>query len=365
MIINEQTDKHFITSHEVFSEPLRFYTQLLLDIDRAKKTICIEIYKFVEDAIGIKFRDALNKKCKQGVKVKLLIDSWGADVSETFFDDLIASGGQVRYFKKLRRYSFDAFTKHHRRNHRKIIVIDDKMVYVGSANINDYSLNWRELIVKIEGSLALTMKKVFNDSWKIYEKVMYSHKNQLRQITIGTFKIIRDVPSITQQRLKKRFEELVKKAKKEIIIETPYFLPGFLLRKLLMDAAKRGVDVKILTPKQSDVPFVDVLRSKYLGMFYKSNLKMLFYTPNNLHAKLIIIDKELFCFGSANFDYRSFRYMFEIMLQGTDKGLLEDLLIHVNGSLEDCEPFDYEKWLRRPRIYKFFEQLLVPFRHYL
>ena len=363
-MMNEQSTKDLLRNHEVFSDPMKFYTQFLADINKAKESINIEIYKFTEDSIGVKFRDALVKKCKQGVKVRLLIDSWGAQISDTFFHDLIAQGGQVRYFKKL-KYSFDAFTKHHRRNHRKIIIIDDSILYIGSANINNYSLNWRELIVRMEGTLTSTFKKVFNDSWKIYEQAIFSQRVQLRQINKGGFKIIRDVPSITKQRLKKKYEDLIKKAKHEIVIETPYFLPGFLLRKLLMDAAKRGVDVKIITPKQSDVSFADVLRSKYLGMLHKSNVQIMFYKPNNLHAKLMIIDRELFCFGSANFDYRSFRYMYEIMLLGTDKALLTDLLAHVDESLEDCEAFDYETWLRRPRIHKLFELFLVPFRHYL
>jgi cardiolipin synthase A/B len=357
-------DTAIIINHKVFSDNLKFYTELLTDLEKARKTICIEIYKYSADAIGAKFRDMLTRKCRQGVKVKLLIDSWGAYVDDVFFKEMIELGGQVRYFKKL-KYSFDAFTKHHRRNHRKIIVIDDQILYVGSPNINDYSLNWRELIVKIEGSLALTFKKVFNDSWKIYEKVLFKQSIQLRQITKGSFRIIRDIPSITKQRVKTRFEDLIKQAKSEIIIETPYFLPGFILRKLLMDAAKRGVVVKVLTPRTSDVPFVDVLRSKYLGMIHRSNVNIMFYKPNNLHAKLMIVDHQTFFFGSANFDYRSFRYMFEVMLQGTDKNLLEDLILHVNETLEDCEPFDYEEWQARPFVHKMFEGLLVPFRHYL
>jgi cardiolipin synthase len=91
----------------------------------------------------------------------------------------------------------------------------------------------------------------------------------------------------------------------------------------------------------------------------------MFYTPNNLHAKLMIVDRETFFFGSANFDYRSFRYMFEVMLQGTDKNLMDDLLLHVDETLQDCEPFNYEEWLERPFLHKVFEGLLVPFRHYL
>lgn len=362
--MNPTQDTDILTNHKVFSDNLKLFTEMLSDFEQAKVSIHIEIYKYLNDAIGVRFRDVLTRKCKQGVKVKLMIDSWGAYVDDIFFKELITLGGQVRYFSKL-KYSFDAFTKHHRRNHRKIIIIDDRIVYLGSANINDYSLNWRELTVKMEGTIALPFKKVFNDSWKIHEKALFKQKIQLRQISKGGFRIIRDIPSITKQKVKRKFEDLIKNAKSEIIIETPYFLPGFKLRKWLMDAAKRGITVKVLTPKTSDVTFVDVLRSKYLGMIHKSNVHILFYKPNNLHAKLTIVDKELFFFGSANFDYRSFRYMFEIMLLGSDKNLLNDLLIHVQETMEDCEPFDYEDWLQRPFIHKVFEQLLVPFRYYL
>ncbi|MCK9611668.1 MAG: phosphatidylserine/phosphatidylglycerophosphate/cardiolipin synthase family protein [Bacteroidales bacterium] len=361
---NEDIKDNCIINHKVFSETLMFYTELLRDIENAQKNICIEIFKFIDDSIGVKFRDALVKKSRQGVRIRLLIDSWGAIFSNNFFDELIKNGGQVRIFKKL-RYNLDAFIQHHRRNHRKIVIIDDVIAYIGSANINDYSINWREIIVKIEGNLAHAFKKAFNDSWKIYEKNIFNLKNQLRPLGCFNYKIIRDIPSITKQKIKKKFENLIKNAKKEIIIETPYFLPGFFLRKLLMDAGKRGVDVKILTPKHSDVSFVDIYRSKYLGILHKNKVNILFYTPNNLHAKLIVVDKEIFCFGSTNFDYRSFRYMFEIILMGSNNNLMQDLLIHINETLDNCEPFNYDLWKRRPLIHKIFEQLLVPFRHYL
>ncbi len=353
-----------IASHRVFSDPLKFYTELLADIEKAQKTICFEIFKFVDDSIGTRFRDVLTKKSKQGVKIKLMIDSWGALVPASFFDELIRNGAQVRYFMKL-KYNLDAFTKHHRRNHRKIIVIDDRVVYLSSANINEYSLNWRELIVKMEGKIALTFKKAFNDSWKIYKKNTFNIRRHTSTLSCGNLKIIRDVPSLTRQRVKKKFEDLIKHARTQIIIETPYFLPGYYLRKLLMDAGKRGVDVKIITPKQSDVGFVDVLRSKYLGILHKNNVKLLFFKPYNLHAKLMLVDKKIFCFGTSNFDYRSFRYMYEVMLAGTNESLMQDLLVHVNETLEDCVEFDYELWKRRPVLHKFFENLLIPFRHYL
>jgi len=293
-----------------------------------------------------------------------MVDSWGAPSGGSFFDELVKAGAQVRYFMKL-KYNFDAFTKHHRRNHRKVIVIDDRIAYLSSANINQYSVTWRELIVKLEGKIAHSFKKSFNSSWEIYKKNTFNIRHQTSSIICGNFRIIRDVPSLTRQKVKKRFEYLIKHACKQIVIETPYFLPGYFLRKLLMDAGKRGVDVKVITPKQSDVNLVDVLRSKYLGVLHKNNVQLLFYKPYNLHAKLMLVDNNVFFFGTSNFDYRSFRYMYEVMLMGTDRNIMQDLMVHANKTIEDCEPFDYELWKRRPFIHKFFENLLIPFRHYL
>ncbi len=353
-----------IENHRVFSDPLKFYTELLVDLENATKTICFETFKFVDDAVGTRFRDVLAKKSRQGIKIRLMIDSWGALFSSDFFDELVKNGAEVRLFMKL-KYNIDAFTKHHRRNHRKVIVIDDHIAYLGSANINQYSLNWRELIVKFEGKIAHVFKKSFNDSWKIYKKNTFNIRRHTSALNCGELKIIRDVPSLTRQRVKKKFEELIKHARKQIIIETPYFLPGYYLRKLLMEAGNRGLDVKVITPKQSDVGLVDALRSKYLGILYKNNVKLLFYKPYNLHAKLMLIDNEIFCFGTSNFDYRSFRYMYELMLTGKNDNLTQDLVVHINETLENCEEFNYEQWKRRPVMHKLFENLLIPFRHYL
>ena len=93
---------------------------------------------------------------------------------------------------------------------------------------------------------------------------------------------------------------MIRNAKSSIVIETPYFLPGYLLRKALMDAGRKGVDVRVIMPKHSDVRMVDILRNKYFGLFFKNNVKLLFYSPYNLHAKLMVIDNTTFSISSAN-----------------------------------------------------------------
>ena len=140
-------------------------------------------------------------------------------------------------------------------------------------------------------------------------------------------------------------------------------LPGHKIRKMLADAAKRGVDVKIMLPMHSDVRAIDLLSSKYLGFYYSNNIRLLFYSLSNLHAKLLLIDGETFGIGSPNVDYRSFRYQHEVMLFGTHTGIVEEIKHHIDETMRNCLDFDHASWMRRPRIEKVLGWILLPFRH--
>lgn len=348
-----------------FDDPMKYYNAMLDDIMAARKYVFIETYKFGHQTIGIKFRDALTAVAKLGVEVKVLIDSWGgSSIPDYFFNELKAAGGEVRYFQKI-KINIDFFTRSHRRNHRKLIIIDDKISYIGSSNLTDYNLIWCESVLRITGRIATKFKKVFYQDFKIYNKYIRYRSLYTRVIRFNDFEILRDVPSISRQKIKKRYEHLFKNAKSEIIIESPYFLPGFFLRKEMMDAANRGVEVKVIIPRHSDVRLVNILHGRYLDMLYNNNIKFLYFARHNLHAKIVVVDNETFCIGSPNFDYRSFRYMHEIVLTGKNKNVFDQIRRHVDKTLAMCEPFDYEAWRRRPTIQKFAEWLILPFRHLL
>lgn len=349
---------------QVIDDTLKMYNLMLNDIGNAKSYIFIETYKFANDHLGERFRDALTRKAKQGVSIKIMIDSWGkGPISETFFEEMIRSGAEVKFFEKI-KLNTDIFTRGHRRDHRKIVVIDDEISYIGSANITGYNLNWRELELRMKGEISETFRKIFEQNFESFNPYNITTKiNYSRTMKYGDFEIIRDVPSIPLQRIRKRFTQMIRSAKTSIVIETPYFLPGYLLRKALMDAGKRGVDVKVIMPKHSDVRMVDLLRNKYFGMYYKNNVKLLFFTPYNLHAKLLMIDDRTFSVSSANFDYRSFRYQYEISLIGQEPEVLRQLQVHVRETLSSSEEFNYERWVNRPLIEKIFEWILLPFRH--
>jgi cardiolipin synthase A/B len=347
----------------MISDPFKYYAAIIKDIQEAQNYIYIELYKFTSDPIGIRFRDNLIKKAKEGVKVKLLIDSWAASSSYSFFANLVEAGGELRFFKKI-KFSWDTFTKNHRRDHRKIFVIDDHISYIGSGNISGYSLNWRESMFRIKGDIAKKFKNIINENFEIYNKFFYDKSIYTKSIKFKDYEIIRDVPSMIFQPVQRRLLELINNAKKEILIETPYFLPGSNLRKALMEASLRGVKVKVVIPKKSDVGIMDILSGRYLGELARQNVKMFFYLPQALHAKIFMVDRETFLIGSSNFDYRSFRYQHEICLLGKNKSLIRQIINHSNETLKESEPFDYESWTNRPMIQRFFERVLVPFRHF-
>jgi len=349
-------------SYTLFDHPPSLFDAMIADIQKARDYIFLETYKFGNDKVGLRFREALTIKAKEGVKIKLLIDSWGSGVAMSFFNEMISYGAEIRFFKKI-VLAFDFFTKNHRRNHRKLLIVDDKIIYLGSANIAGHSIKWRELQLRIEGKIAIHFKRTFLTSFRIYRKYIFNKFNYRKTINHCGFEIVQDIPSIYRQRIKKRYENLIDSARSEIIIETPYFIPGFKIRKKLIDAAARGVDVKIIMPEHSDVRIVDLLRNKYLGQMQRNQVKILFYTPTNLHAKAALFDNAIFGIGSANFDYRSFRYMYEIMLFGRNREIVGRLRSHMDETIKGCIDFDYDAWLNRPIIEKIISGLLVPFRH--
>ncbi|MBP7849099.1 MAG: phosphatidylserine/phosphatidylglycerophosphate/cardiolipin synthase family protein [Lentimicrobiaceae bacterium] len=351
-------------SYQLYDDPFRFYTVMLQDIAAAKQQILLETYRFGYDAIGQRFRDALLRKAEQGIRIRILVDSWGTGALDQFFAPLREAGAEIRHFKKLKFY-FDFFTKNHRRNHRKLLVIDNHIAWTGSANYTAYSLNWREMMLRSEGRLAPYLARTFHESYDIYKKYIFKKYSFKKTLRFQDFEIVRDIPSIYRQQIKKRFEVLIRQAQQQVVIETPYFLPGFKLRKEMMEAAQRGVDVKVIIPQHSDVRLVDILRSRYLGILHKAGVKILMYQGTNLHAKAMMVDENTFAIGSANFDYRSFRYMYEMVLVGSHPEIIRQLKEHILFTLKECTPFSIEKWLRRPRIERFFEWILIPMRHLL
>jgi len=351
--------------YHLFSDPLQYYNEMLSDIENARKCVYLETFRIGKDEIGERFRRALTRKAEQGVQVKLLIDYWGAgSIDHDYFKKLIKFNGEVRFFEKI-KFNTDIFTRGHRRNHRKLLLIDDAISYIGSSNITGYNMNWRESVLRMRSDITRTFVELFNQDFDNYNKYTFYKLTKAKPVNYNNFDIIRDVPSIARKQINNKFIKLIKNAKSRVTIETPYFLPGFFLRKALIDSAQRGVSINIILPRHSDVSLIDILRKKYFGALYKSGINILFYETNNLHAKILLIDRKIFAIGSSNFDYRSFRYMYEIMLIGNDKDIARQVNNHVKKTISYTVKFNYDRWKNRSLINKLFEWILLPFRHLL
>ncbi|MBQ7985320.1 MAG: hypothetical protein IJ250_06770, partial [Bacteroidales bacterium] len=241
-----------------------------------------------------------------------------------------------------------------------------EIAYMGSSNITVYSVSWRELNLRTTDHKLLTVfRRSFRDSFRTYNKYDIPMVASNKSYHIDDWTFIQEYPDSVRQRIKRKYENLIRQAKKSIIIETPYFLPGHNLRKELSDAAKRGVDVRVHVPYNSDVRVVDIIRRHYAGILHRAGIKFKFYVPANLHAKSVMIDGEIFSLSSANFDYRSFRYQYEIALVGKNPSIIQQLKQHYAYTEQYSRDFDYDTWKQRSGIEKFVEWILLPLRYFM
>lgn len=328
--------------YKILSEPEKVFASMLRDIRSARKEIFLETYIYDDDKVGREFLSELVKKAEVGVKVRVLVDTWGSSVKKKFFRKLVEAGGSVRFFREL-RYAWRWFNANHERNHRKLLIVDKKISYLGSINVTANGMSWRELVLRFEGDISLKFRKSFLDSWKRFN---LAKSEKMRRFLHEEFEIIQDSPLFGHVPTERSYRRLVRKARSEILIETPYFVPSIGVRKALKRAVERGVVVKLLLPRRSDLSALDILRNRYLGKLYRDGVKI-FYYDGVLHSKLLVIDDKFFLLGSSNLDYRSFRFQYEVNLLGKNVGLIRDLRKFFVRGLKSAKEFDYDVWQKR------------------
>ncbi|MCC7574494.1 hypothetical protein KO361_02790 [Candidatus Woesearchaeota archaeon] len=355
--LNKKNTKYYETPEE-------FYKDLLKDIKKAKKTIYIETHKF-GGKIAYELKQALIEKAKRKVDIKILIDHWGLMVPKDYFKELEQLGAEIRYFRVF-KITTNLISYNNKRDHRKIALIDNEISYTGSANINDHCKKWREFIVRIrDEGFAQKLKKAFLDNMKLHDFFFHSVKKHIKPIRFQSLEIIRDAPSLRFQKIRNKHLHLIRKAKKEVIIETPYFVPDLKTLIALIQTAKKGVKIKLILPKKSDVKIVDVFAQSMFGKLHERGIKIHLYRPGFTHSKLTLVDDETFSFGSANFDYRSFRDQYELTIFGKNTVLKEYVKKHLEKSLESTEEFNYKEWKKRSLLKRIMEIIIEPFRHFL
>jgi cardiolipin synthase len=358
---------------EIYTDGERKFQELFNSIENAKDHIHMEYYIIRNDDLGNKLLNILSKKAKEGVEVRLLYDSVGGrQISKDKIEKLKSSGVKVAVFFAS-TIPFVNF-KINYRNHRKIVVIDGTVGFVGGFNVgNEYmGLNnkigyWRDTHLKISGDAVIDLQTRFFLDWSHASKqeLMFLPKyfpDNRMQGKVG-IQIISSGPDKSDEVIKSNYVKMINSAKKSILIQTPYFVPDASVFEAIKIAAASGVDVRIMIPCKPDHPFVYWATYWYCGGLLKYGVKVYIYEYGFLHAKTLVIDGIVASVGTANFDVRSFKLNFEcnaIIYDTKISKMLYDIFMEdLNYSME----LTRELYLERGILIRFKEsvcRLLAP-----
>lgn len=309
---------------KVLSEGPEKMESLFQAIREARDHVHVEYYIIRDDDLGHKFLDLLAQKQREGVQVRLLVDGVGTRMSPRNYNPIKEAGGKVEvFFPPL--VSFLPFLNHriNYRNHRKIVVVDGKVGFVGGFNIGDEYVgkdpdfgHWRDSHVRIEGRAVLALQLRFLLDWNYISSEELDISPQLfpPDYTVGEgtlIQIINSGPDKRWEPLKLAFLKIIYEARESLYIETPYFVPDESVRDALAMAAMSGVDVRVIIPEKPDHPFVHWVSLSYIGELHETGVRGYLYRNGFLHAKTVVVDGKLASIGSANWDIRSFELNFE------------------------------------------------------
>lgn len=307
---------------DIYTDGNKKFDALFKAIAEAKDYIYIEYFIFKNDDIGTKLRNALAERARNGVEVRLLYDRLGSRfIHKRFLKPYVEAGGKFAVFFPSK---FKIVSLHiNYRNHRKIVVIDDRIGFLGGMNVGDEYLGkskkfggWRDTHLKIEGDAVDSLKLRFLLDWRYAtgEDLIFNVKNNKRpgQGTGVPMQIVASGPNSQWETIKYGFLSIIGDAKESIYIQTPYLIPDEGMRELLKVAVLSGVDVRIMIPNMPDHPFVYWATYHYAGELLKLGAKIYIYQKGFMHAKNIIVDKKIVSVGTTNMDIRSFRINFEV-----------------------------------------------------
>lgn len=307
-------------SLETYSDGYSMVSSLIKEIYKAKHHIHMEFYIFNDDALGKLIRDCLIDKAKEGVEIRVLYDDVGCwRVSDSFYEKMRGNGIEAKAFLKVRYPLFTS--KINYRNHRKIVVIDGKVGFIGGMNIANRYIKgvkwgiWKDLHSKIEGKAVYGLQTAFLTDWYAVDRSLITSSKyfpEMEEKGSSLIQIVTSDPVGEWHDIMQGYLIAIENAKRYLYIQTPYLLPTDSILLALQNAALAGVDVRIMIPKRGDTFLTHIGTLSYLSMLMESGVKIYMYKKGFLHSKLIVIDDIVSTVGSTNMDFRSFEHNFEV-----------------------------------------------------
>lgn len=359
----ESSWKFYLDSEDAWSA-------MISAISSAMSSIDIEQYIFQNDAVGSKFLDVLVKKSKGGVKIRMLLDEVGSfSFSNSSELQKITESNpnlQIRFFNPLLPWKPHRETFWYFRDHRKLMVVDNKVGFTGSVCLADEIRKWRESHVEIyDKNTIVDMLESFDVMWnKSYHKFRYIFRRTKKNDTDNyKFKYITNAPLPKKRYLYHILLRNIKNAKKFIYITTPYFLPNHRILRELKKAVKRNVEVCLLLPHQSDHKIVQIAVETFFKDLLKNNVKIFLY-DKMIHSKTIVVDDTWSSIGSLNIDNVSLMYNFEGNLVSTDTLFSTEIKNQFLNDLKKSSQLELSHWIKRPLLRKILEIVIWPLRKF-
>lgn len=308
------------SSADIFTDGYSFFHALLFEIGSAKNHIHIDTFIIEDDPLGRLISDALIDKAKQGVEVRLIYDDVGCwSVPNYFFERMREGGIEVHAFMPVK---FPMFTsKANYRNHRKLIVFDGIVGFIGGMNIalryikGIPNQKWRDTHIRVQGGIVAALQRAFLVDWYFVDRTLLSsHKYYQRQDTDtnnNIAQIVTSSPISPWPNIMQGYVRIIQDSKRYVYLESPYFLPNEPILFAMQSAAIAGIDIRLIVPRDSDSKIVKLASLTYIQSVIRAGVKVYFYTAGFNHSKLLVSDDNLSSCGSTNIDFRSFDHDFE------------------------------------------------------
>lgn len=334
------------------------FPMLIRKLHQAKDHIHMEYYIIDDDEIGNEILDILCDKASDGIKVRLILDALGSNqLPNRVIKKLRSAGVEIREYNPV--IFIPLANRVNYRDHRKIVVIDGQISFVGGINIADRYINnsksktyWRDIHCMIEGEATYSLQILFLLNWYFVGK-------ELLQPTLELFpemdykgevvtSIVSSDPDSDHPNLMEAYFSMITSAREEILISTPYFIPNESILSALKTSAKGGVRVVLILPESTDSLFVHAASLTFLGELLRNDIEVHLYKKGMIHSKMMIIDEEICTIGTANMDYRSFDNNAEVNAVFFDRGLAKEVKMQFEIDLSESYRLDYLTWKNRP-----------------
>ena len=333
---------------------------MLAAIDASTRSVCLEMYIYSSGPLGLRFRDSLVRALERQVRVQVLIDALGSfGLSTEFWKPLLQAGGDVRWFNpiSLNRLGF--------RDHRKLLVCDETVAFVGGFNIapeyegDGVTCGWCDIGLRIEGLLVTQLSVSFAG---MFARAGFQHKRFARLVKSSTNRTVSGAqeqlllsgPARGQSPIKKALKKDLELAR-SVQIMVAYFLPAWQLRRQLARVVQRGGQVQLILGAKSDVLVSRLAAQSLYRRLLKSGIQINEYQPQVLHAKLIIIDDAVYV-GSANLDPRSLNINYELMIRFDSAEFARQARAVFGRCLGHSLQVSQEQWTRERSLWRRFKQ---------